>query len=598
MSDNKQNNEPKFNEALAYEELRMIFVIAIETQDFQTLEARIAAWERKYPLEDFVDTEIVRKIKAILNKDFLQRLIGDYLAAKVLHEQEKQQEAYMKLKEIIDTAKKSKDYFKAQKQVKSWKDDLYSQELSLSNFNKYYKAKICTLLLMPSKEIEKQEEASRSLKNLVDRSKDMDSESLSLEISDWQNKYTLDDFPTKLQTQLNEITTEVFESISQKANQESALRELHELVESNPSDPLDAISSVLAKYDLSKFDSSVVEEINVLTQEATYLPVLDYNQNIGSTGSATSLAYVFELDAVNNLKDILNKNSRNLDTLINWIYINRNMNFSEYSIEEITKAFYAAGFKIPEQASYSIPDINEHLSYKDFSEIDRIRENVILNYLGLLSHREKISSIASENIAHLNSHKKTSEISPSQEIEIVKNPSSNDKSDLRKEFSFSLPVFDNEPKLNSEETIDPYTSKRSKTLQDNDEVVIQNIFAEDDLLQDPLETYTIPSSSVEVVPQYSDETIAITSKDNGSGTKSKSTLTPQDISDDVPVTVNDDEKAKVLSNQDEENITKAYDLSTYIVVAVPILEMALENRYISKIKNKPKDNLDYDMQKK
>ena len=34
-NDNKKNNnEPKFNEARAYEELRMIFVIAIETRKF------------------------------------------------------------------------------------------------------------------------------------------------------------------------------------------------------------------------------------------------------------------------------------------------------------------------------------------------------------------------------------------------------------------------------------------------------------------------------------------------------------------------------------------------------------------------------------
>jgi len=31
---NKKNLEPKFNEYIAYEELRMIFVIAIETRKF------------------------------------------------------------------------------------------------------------------------------------------------------------------------------------------------------------------------------------------------------------------------------------------------------------------------------------------------------------------------------------------------------------------------------------------------------------------------------------------------------------------------------------------------------------------------------------
>ena len=47
----------------------MIFLIAIETQDFTTLESRIEAWEKKYPLAEFTDEDIIRKIKAILNKD-------------------------------------------------------------------------------------------------------------------------------------------------------------------------------------------------------------------------------------------------------------------------------------------------------------------------------------------------------------------------------------------------------------------------------------------------------------------------------------------------------------------------------------------------
>ena len=89
--------------------------------NFNGIEDKIAAWERKYPLADFINPEIIRKIKAILNKDFLSRLMGDYLAAKVLHEREKQLEAYKSLEQIINSAKKSKDYKTALKEVKKWK---------------------------------------------------------------------------------------------------------------------------------------------------------------------------------------------------------------------------------------------------------------------------------------------------------------------------------------------------------------------------------------------------------------------------------------------------------------------------------------------
>ena len=632
MSENKPNNEPKFNEALAYEELRMIFAIAIETQDFQTLEARISAWERKYPLDAFIDEEIIRRIKAILNKDFLQRLIGDYLTAKILHEQEKQKEAYIKLKEIIDTAKRTKDYSKAQGQIQAWKNDLSVQNLLWQNFNKYYKAKICTMLLMPSKELEKQEEASKSLKDLVDRSKEMDSESLSLEISAWQNKYTLADFPVKLQTQLNEITTQVFESISQKVNQEGALQEIHEIAKANTLDPLDAISTALAKYDLSKFDSNVVDEINALTQEAANIPTLSYDEQPKSMEIANTVLVLSEVHAISDLKNILNSSSQNLDGLINWIYINRGMDFSELSREEIKKAFYAAGFKVPEQATYSIPEISDHLSYKEFSEIDKIRENVILNYLGLISHGEKLSLIASENISHLNSYKKSSEISTSEKVETIGNSVGQNETKLPEEFSFVLPVFDNEPiiqestpvstgvtvqsgALENSEVSNSSVSIGTKDTQDNDEIVIQNIIAEDDLLQDPLETYTIPSPTVQIseakIPTSQVNSYVNTASPESEIYEGKSRedktivhatiqeepLAPKDISDDVPITINDKGKANLMSKKDEENLAKAHELSTYIIVAAPILKMALEGKHVSKTTKKIKESIDYDIQK-
>lgn len=143
-SNNNSNTTIKFNEAQAYEELRLIFAIAIETQNFNGIEAKIAAWENKYPLAEFTDPEIIRRIKTILNKDFLSRLIGDYLASKVLHEKQKQNEAYLELKNIIDSAKKSKDYKTAQLKINGWKNKLKSNGLSIYSFDRFYRSKVCT----------------------------------------------------------------------------------------------------------------------------------------------------------------------------------------------------------------------------------------------------------------------------------------------------------------------------------------------------------------------------------------------------------------------------------------------------------------------
>ena len=202
MSDNSNNNEKnqEFNDAKQYEayiELCNIFRRAIETQDYSSLEPAIAIWKHKYKLDNlsdiekiFTNREVARKIKSILNRDYLSRLIGDYLASKVLAEQKSQQNHYDSLKKIIEKANKNKDYKTAKKEVVRWKNDLHSNGLNIYDFNKVYTRNILKMLLLPSQELKKQQEASESLKALVERSRGVRSEELYSEITSWQNKYS------------------------------------------------------------------------------------------------------------------------------------------------------------------------------------------------------------------------------------------------------------------------------------------------------------------------------------------------------------------------------------------------------------------------
>ena len=127
--------EPKFDEYRAYEELRMIFAIAIETQDFTNLEAAISAWKHKYPLDDFIDVEIIRKIKYILSQEYLSTLLDINLANRILSNKQKQEKALSSLKEIIETAEKTKDYKTAQKEINAWKINLKAEGLTLYSFD-------------------------------------------------------------------------------------------------------------------------------------------------------------------------------------------------------------------------------------------------------------------------------------------------------------------------------------------------------------------------------------------------------------------------------------------------------------------------------
>lgn len=541
MSNNKDTNKnaPKFNEYQAYEELRFIFVIAIETQDFSTIEARISAWEKKYPLAEFTDPEIIRKIKAILNKDFLSRLMGDYLAAKVLHEQEKQKEAYDSLKAIIDKAKKSKDYKVAGKEIRKWKDNLHANGFNLYSFDRLYRAKVCTLLLLPSKELENQEKATDELKKIKESGSSMNSKDYFEAISNWQNTYSISDFPNKLQKEINQITTEVFDSISQKRTSENAILEIENVLSSKDTPlPADAIASILSKYDYRNFDPDTVARIRDLSMEALSIQESVLNNGIPDIDlSALATMSPVESQALATLRDILNKTPHDMDTILNWIYVNRKINYSEFARESIVKQFASVGYNTPSQSSYAIPDINPNLTYADFSKVDDLRKSVILNYLGIISQGDKLSIEGKDNLIEAHA------VSASKALT---------QADTKP--TMFLEAFDTVVEGPEEEQL--YDEKGEVDV-DKDEEAIYNILIED-IMDNPLATYSIvPTAST-------DKAIA-----------SDKTL-KEEPAKEATASFEDSDSGYSLTIQDEKNLEQAHEISTYVVVAAPILEQALQ----------------------
>ena len=562
MSNNKDTNKnaPKFNEYQAYEELRFIFVIAIETQDFSTIEARISAWEKKYPLADFTDSEIIRKIKAILNKDFLSRLMGDYLAAKVLHEQEKQKEAYDSLKAIIDNAKKTKDYKTAGKEVRKWKDNLYSNGFSLSSFNRLYRARICTLLLIPSKELENQEQATDELKKIKENGSSMSSKDYFEAISNWQNTYSISDFPDKLKKELNQITTEVFDSISQKRTSENAILEIENVLSSKDTSlPADAIASILSKYDYRNFDPDTVSRIRDLSMEAMSIQESVLNDGITNVDlSALATVSPVEVQALSSLKDILNKTPHDMDTILNWIYVNRKINYSEFARNEIIKQFSSVGYKVPSQSSYAIPDITSSLDYTDFSKVDDLRKSVILNYLGIISQGDKLSMEGKDNLieAHAVS---------AHEALIQKDTKP----------TMFLEAFDTvveKPEAEEEKLYD----EKGEVDIDKDEEAIYNIFIED-IIDNPLATYSITTASTDKAIATLEPLAASTASSTSQEIAIDDNIDEEPESESTTSSEGSDSECS-LTIQDEENLERAYELSTYVIIATPILEQALAQK--------------------
>ena len=495
MSDNKFNTTEELNEELrreyqAYEELRMIVAIAIETGNFASLEPNIAIWENKYQIGDFIDAEIVRKIKAILNQDYLSRLVGDYLASQILHEQEKQQAAYNDLKAIINKAKKTKNYKAAEKDIAAWKASLSDRGLSMYSFNKAYTRQIFKMLLFPSRELAIEQEASKSLKQIVNDSKNMDSSELEKEIALWKNKYSLDTFPDKLEEELNSMTADGFKSITIKKSEEAAISELTSFISSDKmSSPAEEIPVLLSKYDYLSFSDAAKSQIDDLTTSAMSLVELNLDslKPIVEEDSINPYIPPTQQEALYDLKDVFSKSSQDMEAIFNWIYLYRTIDFVPEARDEIKTMFRMAGFSKPAEGEYSIPSLDAKMEDLKPKDINEIREKVILNYLGIIySNSRSLSSIDQGNI---------STIRNKQEVMHAVIDTS------KTQATIVLPALDNEPdKLDiTTNTLEPdATNIKESTFEDveDENVTASEIIAPAVLKEDDTDDITSASAAV------------------------------------------------------------------------------------------------------
>ena len=177
-------------------------------------------------------------------------------------------------------------------------------------------------------------------------------------------------------------------------------------------------------------------------------------------------------EEINDLKGILNNNSHDLSGILNWIYLNRKISFSSFARDEIIKIFSSVGYKIPKQTSYRIPELDVNLDYKNSQEMDTMRKNVVLNYLGILSIGNKLSSFEKGNL--------DTAVSTSNIVNSKKKP------------DIVFTAYDNEIDVsvtNQPEKDNKFEADASAELSDNSNSTLEiNI---ENLLEDPMQTYSI-----------------------------------------------------------------------------------------------------------
>ena len=351
MADNKkvQEEDLKKLEDEAYFELCQIIAEAMELQDVDLLNARIASWKNKYKkLLDRPSTnsrsDFKKRIEFLLNQYYSE--VTKYILSQLKLNEEKKIKNHSKaLTELYRIIKETNDYDLLKNKVENWKE-----KYPVSGFLKMYQKRI--ELYTRDKNLRenafKQEEAFSDLVDITKVHGTLDE--LKNELALWEekysinDKYTIDDF-IKHQTEVKRYTSDEF--------LQSIARE-----EATPDN-------------IDKTEIDLVEE---------------YNNNSFSNLSVQASSYAALLK-ISNSPNAVNE-------MFTWVYKNSSIKFNDKYKELILSATYL-NYSPTYLNKITKPKIDmskSSLSFEEFTNIDDIKRYAIISYFNLLLPPEKAIS--------------------------------------------------------------------------------------------------------------------------------------------------------------------------------------------------------------
>ena len=438
MADNKKVQEEenfKKLEDQAYFELCQIIAEAIELQDVDLLNARIASWKNKYKkLLDRPSTnaksDFKKRIEYLLTQYYSE--VTKYILSQLkLHEEKKVENQAKALRELYTIIRNTNDYDLLKSKVNKWKE-----KYPVSGFISMYQKRI--ELYTRDKNLRenafKQEEAFSDLIDITKVHGTLDE--LKNELTLWEekysinDKYSIDDF-LKHQTEVNRYTSDEF--------LQSIAREEHK------TDNID------------KSEIDIVEE---------------FNNNSFSDLSIQASAYSKLLK--------ISKSSNAINEMFTWVYKNRNIKFNDKYKELILSATYLE-YSPKYLNKIQKPELDmtkKSLSYEEFKNINDIKKFAILSYFNLLLPPDKAISndYFTKNIKTIYAKSEKARVSNFKEdslsldygIEIsLKRPD--------KDITYNVTEIDSEPNGIESDEIVENTSKPIETeiiIPSNNEVVI------------------------------------------------------------------------------------------------------------------------------
>lgn len=332
----------------AYFELCQIIAEAMQLEDVELLDARIAYWKTKYKkLLDRPSTssrsDFKKRIEFLLN-DYYSSITQYILDRLRLKEEKKIANQAKAMRELHNIIKNTNDYNLLKKKVSKWKE-----KYPVDSFLRMYQKRI--ELYTRDKNLRenafKQEEAFSDLVDITKKYATLDE--LNVMITDWEKKYSIND----------------------KYSIDDFLKH----------------QSEVKRFISEEFLQTIAREDRVLESEKLKIDVNpEYNNKSFSNLSTQASSYSALL--------AISKSPNNVDEMFKWVYKNRYVKFNDKYKELILSATYLE-YSPAYLNKLTIPDMDitkNSLSFGEYQNIDNIKRYAILSYFNLLLPPSKVIS--------------------------------------------------------------------------------------------------------------------------------------------------------------------------------------------------------------
>ena len=348
-----EKEELKKLEDEAYFELCQIIAEAIQLQDIELLDFRIASWKNKYKkLLDNPSPEFKKRIEYLLNEYYSS--VTQYIQSQIKFNENKKIENQSKaLRELYVIIRDTDDLKTLEKKVNAWKEK-YPKDKFLKMYQSKYEH-------MTSKRNLRENAFDQEIafKDLIEITKHTGTfEEFAREREQWENKYSihdkfeLDDF-IKHQSDIKRYTSDEY---------------------------LHSISR----------DEEPKENSNLTASETTEAPKKteqeEQSQKVYSDLAKQASAYTALL--------AISQKPNNVNEMFKWVYKNGSIKFNDKYKELILNATYLdySPTYLNKLRTPGLNVNNKSLSYEEFKEMDDIKRYAIISYFNLLLPPDKAIS--------------------------------------------------------------------------------------------------------------------------------------------------------------------------------------------------------------